>query len=271
MLTVGQVSALAERVGRRPVGNIRGLRTGGYRLRFRRDGQMRTSPEVYATRGEAEQALWRLAEDGRADFNHDPRYRALVLLATFASLRWGEAIALRRCDIDLRAGTVRVRASFVERSNGSIVLGPPKSKAGLRVVGVPRVIRPMLAEHLSMFVGPTAGALLFPGAKGGPLRRGNFNKQSGWPQAVAAIGADGLHFHDLRHTGNTFASASGAGLRDLMARMGHDSERAAVIYQHAARGADEAITDAIDAHVEADHADDEDGDDGAGAVFVPAG
>ena len=56
-----------------------------------------------------------------------------------------------------------------------------------------------------------------------------------------------------------------------MARMGHDSERAAIIYQHAARGADEAITKAMDAHVEADQADDEDGDDGAGGVLVPAG
>ena len=40
--------------------------------------------------------------------------------------------------------------------------------------------------------------------------------------AVEAIGMPGLHFHDLRHTGNQFAANSGAGLRDLMARMGHD-------------------------------------------------
>ena len=46
--------------------------------------------------------------------------------------------------------------------------------------------------------------------------------------------------------------ASGAGLRDLMARMGHDSERAAIIYQHEARGADAAITRAIDAHAQAE-------------------
>lgn len=87
---------------------------------------------------------------------------------------------------------------------------------------------------------------------GGPLRRGNFNRQAGWPRAVAAIGASGLHFHDLRHTGNWWAATSGAGLRDLMARMGHDSERAAIIYQHEARGADEAITRAIDAHAQAE-------------------
>lgn len=54
------------------------------------------------------------------------------------------------------------------------------------------------------------------------------------------IGAEGLHFHDLRHTGNTFAAAGGAGIKDLMARMGHDSERAAMIYQHQARRGQDA-------------------------------
>ena len=72
-----------------------------------------------------------------------------------------------------------------------------------------------------------------------------------WPHAIRAIGAEGLHFHDLRHTGNHFAAASGASLKDLMARMGHDSERAAIIYQHEARGANPVITSAIDAHIEA--------------------
>jgi hypothetical protein len=31
--------------------------------------------------------------------------------------------------------------------------------------------------------------------------------------------------------------------------MGHDSERAAMIYQHEGRGADQRITEAIDSHV----------------------
>jgi hypothetical protein len=44
------------------------------------------------------------------------------------------------------------------------------------------------------------------------------------------------------------AAAGGASLKDLMARMGHDSERAAIIYQHEARGADLAITSAVDPH-----------------------
>jgi hypothetical protein len=51
-----------------------------------------------------------------------------------------------------------------------------------------------------------------------------------------------------------------------MARMGHDSERAAMIYQHEARGADKAITDAIDTHVEDEQRKDADEDGATGAA-----
>jgi integrase len=267
VLTVAQVFALAEQVGRRPVGNIRKV-PSGYRLRFCRHGEMRTSPEIYATRAEAERALWTMASDRRADCTHDRRFYALVLLATFASLRWGEATALRRCDLDLDARMVRVRAAYVERSTGEMLLGPPKSKAGRRVVGIPDAIIPALRDHLSVFVKDEPGALVFPGVKGGPIRRGNFNKMSAWPHAVESIGMTSLHFHDLRHTGNQFAAHGGAGLRDLMARMGHDSERAAMIYQHRVRGADQLITGAIDAHVQDEQR--KDGEGPAGALS-PAG
>jgi Phage integrase family len=207
--------------------------------------------------------LWVMGQDGRADCDHDRRYRAMVLLTTFASLRWGEATALRRCDVDLVAAIVRVHSAYAERSTGELVLGPPKSRAARRIVGIPSAILPALREHLSLFTGPEPDGLLFPGVKGGPLRRSNVNKMSAWPHAVHAIGAKGLHFHDLRHTGNHFAAASGASLKDLMARMGHDSERAAIIYQHEARGADLVITSAIDAHIEAANASE--GNDGDGS------
>jgi len=71
VLTVAQVFDLAERIGRRPVGNVRNLPGGGYRLRFRRDGSIRTAPEVYSSWTAAERALWDMADNGRADFNHD--------------------------------------------------------------------------------------------------------------------------------------------------------------------------------------------------------
>jgi integrase len=77
------------------------------------------------------------------------------------------------------------------------------------------------------------------------LRRGNFRRDTGWAAAVTGAGAPGLHFHDLRHTGNTLAAQSGTSVADLKARMGHDSARAALIYQHATTGADHQIADAL--------------------------
>jgi hypothetical protein len=51
--------------------------------------------------------------------------------------------------------------------------------------------------------------------------------------------------------------------------MGHDSESAAPIYQHEARGTDHRITDATGFHVQADR--DGQGDDSSAGTLVPAG
>lgn len=60
----------------------------------------------------------------------------------------------------------------------------------------------------------------------------------------------GFHFHDLRHTGNSLAAASGASTRELMHRMGHGSMRAALIYQHATGERDREIADALQFRIE---------------------
>jgi hypothetical protein len=89
---------------------------------------------------------------------------------------------------------------------------------------------------------------VFVGSTGAIPRRINF--QATWRTAVEAAGVLGLHFHDLRHTGNMLAAES-ASLRELMARMGHSSTRAALIYQHASRDRERAIAAAVSARVEA--------------------
>ncbi|WP_396685204.1 tyrosine-type recombinase/integrase [Microbispora sp. KK1-11] len=66
-----------------------------------------------------------------------------------------------------------------------------------------------------------------------------------WNKVREDVGLPDLHFHDLRHVGNTLAAASGASLKELMARMGHASTRAALIYQHATRDRDRVIAEAL--------------------------
>ncbi|MEU7862087.1 hypothetical protein [Nonomuraea sp. NPDC049141] len=69
-----------------------------------------------------------------------PRFRALVLLATFGSPRWVEPTALRRHTLDLDARRVRIEESVSEMKTGELVTGRPKTDAGVRVVSLPEVI-----------------------------------------------------------------------------------------------------------------------------------
>lgn len=94
-----------------------------------------------------------------------PRYRLLVLVATFGSLRWGEVTAIRRGDVDPVTGVLRIRLAFAERSTGELVLGPPKSRAGIHAVTLPRPWLPLLVAHLDRYGPDDRGGLLFTGDK----------------------------------------------------------------------------------------------------------
>ncbi len=107
----------------------------------------------------------------------------------------------------------------------------------------PAELMPELRWHLERFAQPGERGLVFAGPKGAPLRRSNFRPI--WNSACARAGMRGLHFHDLRHVGGTLAAATGASLKELMARLGHSSTRAAMIYQHATRDRDQAIAKAL--------------------------
>ncbi|MGC1211211.1 MAG: site-specific integrase [Micromonospora sp.] len=176
------------------------------------------------------------------------RFAALIIVAALSGLRWGELAALRRCDVDLDAATVRVPRKLAALKD-RLEFGPPKSAAGVRVVALPAAAVEALHEHLAEHVEDGPEALIFTGAKGAPLRSGNFGRAVRWTKTVASVGLSGFHFHDLRHTGNTLAAASGASTRELMHRMGHGTMRAALIYQHATNERDREIARAMDRRI----------------------
>jgi integrase len=156
----------------------------------------------------------------------------------------GELAALTRRDIDLDAGTVTVRASAADLPGGHRHIGPPKSEAGRRTVTIPEAILDAVSAHLETYADPGPDGLIFRGPRGGVLREANFVNDV-WRPATRNFGLEHLHFHDLRHTGNTLAAATGASLRELMVRMGHASPKAALRYQHATRDRDAAIAKAL--------------------------
>ena len=106
------------------------------------------------------------------------------------------------------------------------------------------MIIPAVQWHLSCFALPGDEGLVFTSPAGRPLHHSNFRRRY-WLAALKTAGLADLHFHDLRHTGNTLAATAGATLRELMDRMGHDSERAAMIYLHGSDARQQAIADAL--------------------------
>jgi integrase len=116
-------------------------------------------------------------------------YQALVLVAAFGGLRWGELIGLRCKRVNLECGTVTVAEPFLE-VNGTFSVGPPKSNAGRRTVTLPAVVVETLAEHLARYTVKSPEAFVFLSSQGRLLRRSNFNRRV-WQPAIRAAGIEG--------------------------------------------------------------------------------
>jgi len=169
-----------------------------------------------------------------------PRFRAAVALAAWCGLRRGELCALRVTDVDLGSGRVTVRKNHVELLESPRRFEKdPKSAAGKRTVTIPPHILPLLQEHERSFAGEE---FFIPDSHGRQVR-GNTIYQA-FVRARRQVGVT-IAFHDLRHTGQSLAAATGASLVDLKNRLGHSSTAAAQRYMHAVEGRDAHIAEAL--------------------------
>lgn len=181
-----------------------------------------------------------------ADAMPTAKYKTMTLLSAWCGLRFGETTELRRKDIALGdEGTpvaIRVRRAVVH-VGGQPVIGDPKSEAGIRDVAIPPHIRDDVKDYLDTLPGKPE-RLLFPGTRtGAHMKPSSLYKP--WYGAREAVGLPTLRWHDLRHFAGTTAAQSGATLAELQARLGHSTVAAALRYQHAASGRDEAIAEAM--------------------------
>ncbi|UCM89279.1 tyrosine-type recombinase/integrase [Streptomyces marincola] len=179
-----------------------------------------------------------------------PRWRLMVYLAAYGPLRPEEQAEMRRPDVDLDAVGVWVRRAAPELTTGRRVVGDTKSDAGRRFVVLPAFMERDLRRHLDWYAEKKPDGLLFVGEKGKPFRRSTFGRK--WRKARARVGMpDDFRFYDLRHTGHTLSTQSGATLKDTMVRAGQSSEKAAMIYQHSNRERQREVAEGIDARVRA--------------------
>ena len=158
-------------------------------------------------------------------------WRLGVLLGAWCALRSGEVRELRRRDIDLVRGTIRVSRG-VARAGTSTYVGLPKTDAGTRTVQIPASLMDEVKAHLKDHAQLGADGLLFWGTDGRNADDRDWRRE--WLRACSAAGIEGIRFHDLRHVGLTYTAVAGATLRELQAIAGHTTAAMALRYQEIA-------------------------------------
>lgn len=175
-------------------------------------------------------------------------YRVMCQVAAWCGLRLGEQFALRRCDVRIKDGVpthLLVRRSLTWVSKTPVMKGP-KSRAGVRDVPIPWIIRPDLTAYLAQ-IPIDDQQLLFPAASDSntPMRPATLYKV--FYRARRNAGVPKLRWHDLRHFAATRFAIAGATTKELMTIIGHSTPNAAMRYQQVATGRPEDIADRVSA------------------------
>lgn len=188
-----------------------------------RSGHIRQSPVEAVDKPDHE------GKQGRAIEGADWQLLAPIIresvafaLACFAGLRRGEVLGLRRGDIDLEGGLIRIERQRV-RVRGQLVTAPPKSSAGVRIVPISPELAPILTK---------AVRYLLPAAYLVPISPETLGRRWNTAQKAAGIKAP-YRFHDLRHTYATRLVLEGINLRVLQYVIGHaDYQLTVSTYTH---------------------------------------
>jgi integrase len=200
-------------------------------------------------------------------------YDLLVRVLGTLGLRFGEAAALRRRNVDPLRRRLRIEESLAE-VRGRISAGPTKSHQ-TRSVAVPPSLAAALEDHLAQRVAADPDHLVFTGPKGAPLRYSAFYHRL-WRPTLRRLGLPAVGIHVTRHSAAAAMISAGATPKAVQAVMGHASAAFTLtVYGHLFDADLDALAERLDdqrdgfrsvsRHVRGMK---EDGGDGAQAVGV---
>jgi integrase len=146
--------------------------------------------------------------------------RTLLALSVSTGLRQGEALGLRWNDLDLAAGTLRVRNQLGRDGK----LAEPKTEQARREVDLGSAIVGMLREHKlrSMHSGP--GDPVFCQADGSPLHYRSTVRALDAAAKRAKLNGEGIakqRWHDLRHSAASLLISEGLNVVYVSRALGH--------------------------------------------------
>jgi integrase len=159
----------------------------------------------------------------------EDRIEPLVLLTLSTGLRQGEALGLQWQDVDLEAGTIRVRHSLQRMAGRGAELVEPKTKRSRRTLALPPVTANALREHRKRQLAERLWAgsrwrengYVFTTSIGTPLMGSEVTRR--FQRLVAAAGLPRMRFHDLRHGAASLLLAQGVHPRVVMEMLGHST------------------------------------------------
>lgn len=209
----------------------------------RADGLIKTNPATGAHRApkdSPEMLTWSEGEVGTfLDSVAGERDAALWRTALDTGMRQGELLGLRRRDLDLKVGVVRVRQQY-SRQHKELVFGPPKTKRGIRNIEIDGGTRRALRDHLAAqeFERRSWGRayrrdldLVFCQPSGEPIDPDVIRNR--FEHLVKRAGVARIRFHDMRHTNATLLLSSGEDVKAVSERLGHASVNVTLtIYHH---------------------------------------
>jgi integrase len=175
-----------------------------------------------------EMTTWTADELGRFldSIADDPLYALWHTLAS-TGMRRGEALGLRRIDLDLDAGRASIRRALIT-IDYELHVSTPKTGKGRKIALDPRTVealkahrRRQVAEQLAMGEHYQDAGLVFARPDGTPIHPDRASKL--FNGLVARSGLPRIRLHDLRHTHATIALRAGIHPKVVSERLGHAS------------------------------------------------
>jgi integrase len=159
-----------------------------------------------------------------------PRYRVLILTASYLGLRWGECAGLKAEDLDLDHGFAVIHRTLSEVS-GRLHEVPTKGKPA--VIPLPRFLCDELNEQIVRYGGEEG--YVFTSPEGGPLRHNVYKRI--YKRALVEAGLDPrIRFHDLRHTAASIAGSrqyAGEAAKVVQQLLRHSTQQVTTeVYMH---------------------------------------
>jgi len=155
------------------------------------------------------------------------RFQALVLLAAWCGMRWGEVTELRTGDFKADCSMVAISRGVTHK--GQCRVASTKSDK-VRKVLIPAAIQPAIKAHIKQWADPSRDGQLFVPIRGGCHVNDQVFAETWYQPALDKANRPGVHLHDLRHFGATMLSHVGASAAEVQAFLGHSTPHMAMQY-----------------------------------------